>query len=154
MQVVTIDGKKYQVTRTVIKGSSSNMSVNKTDYESKVFEYEVAKTQIIEFDSAHDRNNEIYMILQNSTPASLGDDCTIHIYKANNVGRYVETIWEGTLGQLPSASERTNINNIVTPNAKVRIDEGFKIKMDILDDEAIVVANCTLELRVIQFLRV
>lgn len=152
MDIVTIDGKKYQVTSEVIRGTTSNMVQNTLNVDTKIFEYEIPKTEIVQFVAKQSRNNEIYMLLQDGVPAELADSTQIHVYKANSKGRYVQTIWQGTYGQLPSSSERTNQNNVVTANDNVRLDEGFRIKIDITG-AVITVANTTIELRIQQFTR-
>lgn len=150
---ITIEGKEYVPNETTIHDDDGTMAVNTTVKWSTIFQYEIPKTEIKQFRKAHDRNNEIYIKLQDAVPAEIEDAAKIRIYKANSKGLFRKMIWEGTYGQLADSTERTDIANIVTPNQKVRLDEGHILMIDLYAIAVIVVANCTIELRVQEFYR-
>ena len=84
--------------------------------------------------------------------AELGDDAQIEISRADNRLHYIESIWEGNYGQIPAAASRISVDNIVCPNADVRLDEGEYVVIKILDDEVAAVANSEVEQRVEEFI--
>lgn len=150
---ISIDGKEYVPNETIIADDEGTMKVNTTVKWSPIFEYDVPKTEIKQFRKKHDRNNEIYIKLQDVAPAEIEDAAKLRIYKANSKGLFMKMIWEGTYGQLADSSERTDLANIVTPNQNVRLDEGHKLKIDLYAIAVIVAANCTIELRCQEFFR-
>jgi hypothetical protein len=151
-KIVKVDGKDYKMARVVYLGNAGNMAVNVANIRGVIFDEEIATGRIVQFRSARDKKNEIYMELQTAVPAHISDGSNIWITRADPRGNYLETIWEGTYGMIPTgAGERINVNNLVVPVDEVRLDPTEHIHIELDSPEVIVVANSLVELRVQEF---
>lgn len=151
MTTITYQGKKWKVTRKVIQGSTSTMSVNIADTRTKIFAYECPRHRMWQFRKAQSRRNEIWMYLADAADEN-DDDAKIRVYRADNDENWDKSVWEGVYGQIPSTANRGDVNHIVVPDQEVRYEEGEIMMVDLDDDEAITVANSKIELRVEEFL--
>ena len=151
-KLVKIGGKYYKVARVMYVGDAGNMAVNLADVRGVVFDEEIATGRIVQFRDAVSKKNEIYTEFQTVAPAMIDDASLIWISRADPRGNYIETIWEGTYGQIPTgAGERIDINNIVVPAQDVRLDPTEHILIELNSPDVIVIANGQVELRVQEF---
>lgn len=145
-KLVDYDGKKWKVSKKVIKGTTSNMSVNIASTRTKIFKQECDRHKMWQFRNKEVRANELWMLLADAADEN-GDDAEIRVFRADQDENWLETIWEGVYGQIPSATQRVSTENIVVPSMEVRIEEGENLMIDLDDDEAITVANSDIEMR-------
>lgn len=146
-KIINFEGRRYKVTRILLVMGDGDTQQNIADTLTEFWNYEILRTRMIQFKTDQHRNNEIYMYLRTVAPAEIGDDAQIELWRANNKSQYLETIWEGNYGQIPSTANRGNINYIVVPTSEVRLIEGERVIAMLEDDEQIVIANSDLELR-------
>lgn len=151
-KIVTVDGKKYKVSRVVYHGDANNMVINVVDIETIVYDQEVASGRFVQFRDQTIKKNELYMEFQTVAPAHIEDGAQISLERANPRNQYLETIWEGTYGQIPTgAGERIDVNNIIVPVDEVKIDPTEHILIKLTAAAQTVVANCVVELHVQEF---
>lgn len=151
-KLIDYDGKKWRPSIIVLRGTTDNMQINTVSVRTPIFQHECERNRMYQFRNSQERKNELWILLSDAADEN-DDDAQIRVHRADNDDNWIETIWEGVYGQIPSAANRVSVDNIVVPSSEVRIEEGEVMTVDLDDDEVITVADSDIELRSERFLR-